>query len=1150
MADRESIQQRIDALAALERARELRDQGDYKGARAALRACLSVLPDHPDALELKQELGEPADDHERETFQVSDWIAEEEARASGEPTDQDDLRHLLRKAIAEQNHEQIISLGEALLTLSGPDSQVYHEQVAASAEHLVEANDPDRLDIALGWADTWWRVCHDPRAKDYARALKGRIATVSHHEQQVRDALIRGNLSNLMRAIHELTSSRDRMESTEDILEAAQARLGDMRSDIAATRQALEDAIPERINEARRLLEELTAIDANPADERRLAEMRERERAVAEIHRQVEEAIERGHYAPLARGCARLRDSGDQLTTSRELLGRAEVALTRLQAERERNIQAFEGGLQHDLEQAVVALTALCRVDPDHEHCAQLHRLEQRLREVEQQHQDLEHRLSDKDLRGVATALERVRQRSDRLSVTPKLITRAERYIDEVSRRERRQRNLVISVTSGSLIALAIPLVLWLVDRSAWHQALAVDQPRDRLAAIAAYRERPLSLFYDRSAELEHRRLVARLEDQAWTSAVGVADPVERIAALERYAAAHSGSGHAAKVAGAIAEAEREIDRRAFLAARNETDPATRASALEAFIQDARTDAYQRAADEAIAAARAELDQARWREALAANEHDERLARLRAYLDSGGSHAPEAEAMIAELERSGAADRLAAADHADWARVAAATTATDQLAAVEDYLAEAANIRHRPEAVAERERLRRAVDDAAWKAASAAEGEPGERLQRLRAYLARTAPPPRHELEAEQMIAAITRERERAAWMIASAPGPTAARVQRLRDYLEDHAASGYAKDARILLGQLEDQVDYAVYAKAMGTLAPGQRVLALQAYLSGGTSQANAERAKREIRRLLAEISTYAPADLALEPVPLLAQLDPALLARMPREAQLRLPVETLRRLAPEAQSRLPLRAFAGLPPSELVTVPRYPAWCSRAGVDTHGSWAEIDLRGRDTMRLRLLPPAEIDGRRVGPVWIAESETTQSQWRAIAGGHPSRQRGDDLPVHRLTLREAQRYAQRLADLLEIEHDDPHAPRLPTSDEYHLWTSTAASGASETFPEASAPGPEQLAAIAWIDRGEQGLGPATGREPDAWGIYGTFGNVAEWVVDTEAARALGGHFASAPDSVVPPPTLGTAPDERDPHVGMRIVISERWEAGP
>lgn len=1148
MADRESIQQRIDALASLERARELRDQGDYQGARAALRACMGVLPDHDEALELQQELGEPEGDRDRETFQVTDWVAEERARESGEPTNQDDLRHLLRQAIADQDHERIISLGEALLTLSTPDTMVYHEQVASSAELLVERNDPERLDIALGWADTWWRVCQDPRAKDYSRALKGRIATVAHREQQVRDALIKGSLSELMEAVHQLTSSRDRLESTATVLTAAENKLGTMQQDISASRSAIEAAIPGRINEARRLLEDLAAVEPSPENEARLAEMRSRERAVAEIHRLLEEAIEDGHFTPLSTLISRLRANGDQLSTSLHLLERAESTLAVLATEREANIKAYEGGIGTDLEQAVVALTALRRVDPDHELCTNLPKLERRLREVEQQHQDLERRLSDKDIRGVSEALRRVRTRSDRLSVTPKLVTRAERYLDEAARNERRHRNLVLSVTAGIAIALSLPLMVWLIERSAWHAALEVEDPTQRVSAIAAYRDGALTWFYGGAAALEQQRLVEQLHEQAWSDASGIQDPEARIEALRTFADEYAGTSHAREVEAAIAAAEREIDGRAFAAAHAIASPLTRIEALEGFLANQRGTAFTAAAEAAIEAARVEDDNARWQAAIADATRADTVTRLKAYLQTEGAHAAEASAMIRELERISAADEAEATERAAWARVSAASDPQARLEAVVAYLANDRFTRFRAEAVAVRKEAAAAADGQAWTVASDAAGSRDERLERLQAYLQRTMPPPDHAVEARSLISEIRRVAERERWMTASAPGPVAGRIERLRSYLEQAPAATYANDAQILLEQLEDQIDHAAYAKARSPLAPGQRVLALQAYLAGDTNLSNRDRAQHEVRLALDAIAGFPLEDIALEPVAILVQLPPTVLAQLPQDQQLRLPIETLVTLPARAQAALPLSAFSDLPPARLRAVPRSPVWCTRSGVDGDGTWADISLRGRADLRLRLIPPAE--GRP--PLWVAETEITQAQWGALGGSDPSEVEGPDLPVHRMRLADAQRFVTRLRSQLDFERDEPYGPRLPRSEEMRFLIATAIVGAADPFPARREPTPAEVDARAWIaTNSNDTIRAVRGREADAFGLFGLFGNVAEWCLDDDRAAVIGGHYASAAANTGPDIVLDIGPDERDERVGCRVVVTARWtSAGP
>ncbi|WP_157817796.1 formylglycine-generating enzyme family protein [Candidatus Thiodictyon syntrophicum] len=165
-----------------------------------------------------------------------------------------------------------------------------------------------------------------------------------------------------------------------------------------------------------------------------------------------------------------------------------------------------------------------------------------------------------------------------------------------------------------------------------------------------------------------------------------------------------------------------------------------------------------------------------------------------------------------------------------------------------------------------------------------------------------------------------------------------------------------------------------------------------------------------------------------------------------------------------------------------------------------------------------------------VKPVRIGRHEVTQAQWTAVMGANPAQIQDDQRPVEMVSWDQVQQFLKRL----NVETEGPPY-RLPTEAE---WEYAARAGTRTAW---------------WwgaeIGRGNANCdgcaGPAADREtarvgtltPNAFGLYDTAGNVAEWVQDCYHET-----YSAAPTDGSAWP--GPCPD------GYRVVRGGSWLGRP
>jgi formylglycine-generating enzyme required for sulfatase activity len=136
----------------------------------------------------------------------------------------------------------------------------------------------------------------------------------------------------------------------------------------------------------------------------------------------------------------------------------------------------------------------------------------------------------------------------------------------------------------------------------------------------------------------------------------------------------------------------------------------------------------------------------------------------------------------------------------------------------------------------------------------------------------------------------------------------------------------------------------------------------------------------------------------------------------------------------------------------------------------------------------------------------IGKYEVTQAEWESVMGSNPSYFKGPDLPVEEVSWEDTQQFLAKL----NSRHDGYHY-RLPTEAE---WEYAARAGSAEAAA---------TDAIAWSFENSHGqTHPVGQKQPNAWGLFDTEGNVWEWVQDWHDPA----YYRTSPPSDPPGPASG------------------------
>ena len=1028
-----------------------------------------------------------------------------------------------------------IALASAMLKERVSDADRLYLILAEACRELVIRNDPSDLNAVLGWYQTWYRHTRDPAVRHCIDATNERVAVVIRAEKELNNAVEVRDTVALRAALDALMATPDRLTTTNLLIEQGEAVLAEQ---LIANKRALTDRIkrstvlrrtierhiPNELDLASEAYTTLLGMDPTAAEEPALQTMSERMAALRRLHTTLESAMTVGALAPLIEATAALESHAERMSTTAALLEHAQ----REKIAREEHLAQLHGELaaanRQRPDQVVPLLEALTELDPEGPAKKELDSQQRAWGDLRAWHATIGARHSV-PLEQLEAAVKGLRGSSAHLSDSNQVMQIGEQALRQSQQASRQKIMLRVGLGSAAAIVIIGIFVLMWRDSSSYQAITTAQDPTQGLALADAYPNEG-HLFYHQDVLRVRERLAENLATKQLADLASMKVLPDRLPAIERKLAQPE-----LKQCSAFIDLRDqtllEMDDQEFARINALADNEARMAALKNYAQQTKdTPRAEQARRTITSLIRARDDQA-WTAVQLAKTDNEKLIALEMYLAlPQPAKQTEAIAMRSVISMTIKKQEVREADQARWQAALAITDPTAGIAAIERYLKEPGQ--HADAASARLRELRRQLDDQAWETASVP-GTPVERSERARAYLQR----PGERAHASKAQAALAQ----ATWDTAHQHDDFSTRLVSMQAYLADPANQAFRADAERLVAETIIAIDDSLWQQALATPDKLARLQAIEKFISSPvSSKSPTTRHQQDAVEMLASMTRE------------LISEHPEVVVKFPLVVLTRVPVSILGTLTSDHMAQLPL-------PLQL-RIPMTPRWSVSAGVDAYGRWAVLPI-GKHQIRLRYLPAGSVMSSAGKPIrvvesfWLAETETPQIMWTEFMGGffsngNPSLHRGDDLPVHRTSRVDCDRFMAACNERLKLENRNAMV-RLPTLAEWRYTAISAVEGV-EAVARGTARGYDTRDLVRLAYAAENGSTPTAvgGGRRDQWGLSDMLGNVGEWVADTnqDGAWWCGGAWTMPRAACLPETINNSATQVTQDSVGLRLVVTD------
>jgi formylglycine-generating enzyme required for sulfatase activity len=172
---------------------------------------------------------------------------------------------------------------------------------------------------------------------------------------------------------------------------------------------------------------------------------------------------------------------------------------------------------------------------------------------------------------------------------------------------------------------------------------------------------------------------------------------------------------------------------------------------------------------------------------------------------------------------------------------------------------------------------------------------------------------------------------------------------------------------------------------------------------------------------------------------------------------------------------------------------------------------------------------------------FLGLTEVTQAQYQQVMGVNPSAFRNPDRPVECVSWEEAMEFCRRLS-ALDAEKKGGRVYSLPSE---RQWQYAARAGSENLFPYGN-DDETKIATVAVCRDAYTNARPMTtafaaGKQPNAWGLYDTLGNVWEWCLDHQPLIDAAGNVVAVNLATNSPKDVVASEGEG------RVIVGGAWD---